>query len=73
MTTVGNGVGVGVGVGVAVGAGVGTNSSPPQQANPDTNTMTRRSTTAILDFFIIDILPFENKQYLVHRFIIDTS
>ena len=73
VITVGNGVGVGVGVGVAVGVGVGTDSSLPQQADPDKNTMTRRNTTAILAFFIVPILPYENKQYLVHNFVIDTS
>ncbi|MDR9459176.1 MAG: hypothetical protein RI591_03385 [Dehalococcoidia bacterium] len=52
MTTVGNGVGVGVGVGVAVGVGVGSDSSPPQQANPDPNTITRRNITAGLAIFI---------------------
>ena len=73
MTTVGNGVGVGVGVGVAVGVGVGTDSSPPQQANPDTNIVTRKSTMANLAFFIVAILPYDNKQYLVRRFVIDTA
>lgn len=41
-----------VGEGVGTGVAVGTDSSPPSQANPDTNTMPMSTTTAILAIFI---------------------
>ena len=41
-----------VGEGVGTGVAVGTDSSPPSQANPDTNIMPMSTTTAILAIFI---------------------
>jgi hypothetical protein len=41
-----------VGEGVGIGVAVGTDSSPPPQANPDTNIIPMRNTTAILAIFI---------------------
>jgi hypothetical protein len=42
-----------VGDGVGIGVAVGTDSSPPPQANPDTNIIPMSNTTAILATFIV--------------------
>lgn len=42
-----------VGDGVGIGVAVGTDSSPPPQANPDTNIIPMSNTIAILAIFIV--------------------